>query len=207
MNSSRLIEQKIGHNFKDKSLLDNALTHPSSGQSKFELLEFIGDRVVSLIIAEWLWDKSPKNEKEYSTRAAGMTTKEVMLQISKLLELENFLEWKGAESHKKTILSDATEALIGAIYLDAGIDFTRQFIRQTWSKIESFEIVDPKMALQKLCQNRQIVPEYRVIRSYGEPHDMNYVIELKVGEKILTCKAKSIKSGEKMLAKKFLIDS
>ena len=212
-NNLEAFEKKIGYQFKDRTLLSDSLTHPSIEQSRFELLEFIGDRALSLCIGKMLWDNNVSNgkmfysEKEYAQNFMPMINKSALLQAGVKLDLQKYVMWKGEKEHENTIIQDACEALIGAYFLDAGFEKVYNFVSTTWSKLQfqSFKIADPKSILQNWGNRVNVKIEYKLISQEGPPHKPKYVVRLDVvNYKSIWGTGTSIKDAEKHVAAQFL---
>lgn len=200
-------EDEIKYSFSRKDLLMNALTHPSFKQSSFEILEFIGDRVINLIIAKILFHSKPANEKEYARKFVGLTNKDALYQAGLNMQLNKHVLWTGSPAHHKTIIQDATEAVVGAIFLDAGMDFTHEFVQKIWENVQNkgFDQVDPKTSLQLWVNKKKISIKYDLIKTSGPPHDRRYVVRLKVENYDESFGfGHSIRNAEKDAAEKFL---
>ena len=153
--SSKELEEILKYTFKDKDLLHKALTHKSfSSVSNNEKLEFLGDRVLGLIISKELLDKYP-NEKEgvIDKKYANLVNKKTCAEIAKNLNLKKFLylgaSHKNLERFADKIISDCLEAIVGAIFLDGGIKFSERFILKNWETFIDRSVVtliDPKIA-------------------------------------------------------------
>lgn len=185
----------LGHCFRDPALLEDAVTHPSlmgmgrrnarrSGGSPYERLEFLGDRVLGLVIAEWLLERFPE-EKEgaLAKRHAGLVNRDMAGAVSETFGLARYLRMSPAEEAgggraNVTILADACEAVIGALYLDGGIDAVRIFIRRVWAdRIErgAPPPIEPKTALQEWAQGRGLpLPVYELLEQSGPAHDPEF---------------------------------
>ena len=139
------LEKSLGYSFKNTRLLKQALTHPSallSGQgAEFERLEFLGDRVLGLVVATWLFDEFPQEkEGDLAKRLAGLVRKETLVEVAKSIDLDHFMVMKREKSSSQnkrleTLLSDGCEALIGAFYLDGGLEVAHAFIHQHWKDL------------------------------------------------------------------------
>lgn len=199
-------EKKINYSFKDVSLIESALLHPSFGQSKFELLEFIGDRVIALIVADSIWKTFPVNEKAYAYNFIAATNKEALLDIGKMMELDLVIQRKGCQSHDNTIIADGCEAVFGAIYLDSTLDNAAAIFRRFWDvkQLKSFQEIDPKTCLQNWANAGAESIKYTVLTQKGVPHKMEYVVQLAIGKKRVISSGSSIKAAEKNAAKLFL---
>lgn len=203
-------EQRVGYVFKDYWLIRYALTHPSFSASQFELLEFVGDRVISLIASDIIWKLAPPNEKIYAYNFVSITNKESLLKVGKAMDLSKFIQWKGCKSHENTIIADGCEAVFGAIYLDSDLSKAREVFNQFWKiqKIQSFEEIDPKTYLQNWANEKSAKVHYSIINQEGPPHQMHYTVELTVDNMPNTDKVissgSSIKIAEKNAAKLFI---
>ena len=139
-NKISLLEKKIGINFKDKKLLIKSLTHKSfNSKNNYEKLEFLGDRVLGLIISKTLLEIFPEDkEGSLDKKLASLVNRKKCCEISKELNLENFIVTSNIRSKKNKIedkiISDACEALIGAVYLDQGFNVVEKFIIKFWKK-------------------------------------------------------------------------
>ena len=182
----------LDYAFHNPTLLDQALTHPSvlsPGEGRvFERLEFLGDRVLGLIIAEWLFETFPQDtEGNLAKRFANLVRKETLVEVAATLGLDRSLRMRrekssSQEKRLETLLADACEALIGALYLDGGLEVTRQFIHQNWETylhITHSPPQDPKSILQEWIQSRgKPHPIYKVLSTVGPAHAPQFVIEV-----------------------------
>lgn len=179
------LEETIGYSFERSSFLKDALTHPSVSRhaKAFERLEFLGDRVLGLVVAAWVYECFPKeSEGDLTKRFASLVSRESCAQIAKDIILVNHLKIFSQDAVEDThILSDAIEALIGAIYLDGGMDPCHLFIRRFWENILYANKTPPKDAkstLQEWAQSRNIpLPVYQLIRIEGPDHSPTFWIE------------------------------
>lgn len=197
------LTERLGYQFKQKTLLQDALTHPSLGGGKprrknagtaYERLEFLGDRVLGLTVAAWLYDLYPEaSEGELSKRHAGLVNRVTLKKIAMVLELPRFLRVakgeQAATQRSQSVLSDAIEALIGALYIDGGITVAADFIKRHWltplnSQKQPAELADPKTVLQEWAQARGMpLPVYKVVRREGPAHAPKFVIEVTVRDR------------------------
>lgn len=209
------LEKKLRYEFKDKGLLKNAITHTSytfetKGRNKDnERLEFLGDAVLELIVSEYLFCNY-KNETEGSmtkTRASVVCEKS-LFEIAKKLNLGDFLFLGKSEKNtggnkRPSILSDAIEAIIGAIYLDSGFEEAKKFIIFNLEQTIKENIgkgnvnEDYKTALQeKLQQKGEVLIEYKIIGESGPDHDKEFTAQVLLNKKILAIrKGKNKKTG------------
>jgi ribonuclease-3 len=191
---SALLSEKLGHAFATPRLLEDALTHPSlAGGSKqrkkgapYERLEFLGDRVLGLAIAEWLYETYPNAaEGEMAKRHAALVNREALRSVALEIGLGQFVRLargEDATAARKNIatLPDAMEAVIGALYLDGGFPAARAFIHRYWQRdlAVSETPADPKTALQEWAQGQGLpLPTYRVIKNSGPAHAPVFMIE------------------------------
>ena len=212
-------EKKINYKFKNKGLINLALTH-SSFQSKnnknYERLEFLGDRVLSLVISEDLFLKYPdENEGALSKRLSDLISKQKLLEVANEINIKNMLridqfEKKNLKLKKNiSILSDVCEALIGAIYLDSNLENARKFISKYWKKKISKNILppqDPKSLLQEVAQKKGLdLPKYILKKKKGPAHNPRFEVEVFLtGIKKFSAIAKTIKIAEINAAKKMV---
>jgi ribonuclease III len=185
------LEDKIGHKFADQALLERALTHISalSGGSQgrsgsYQRLEFLGDHVLGLVVSDMLYQAFPRaNEGELSRRLADLVRKEACAEVGLEMELGPALRLGNSESHaggrsRPTILGDACEALIGAVFLDGGYDAAQQMIERFWKQrmLKPLRpLLDPKTMLQEWAQARGLpTPAYRELARTGPHHSPKF---------------------------------
>lgn len=186
--------RKISHPFKDKALLKLALSHRSNGKTNNERLEFLGDSILGFIIAEALYQRFPQaSEGELSRLRAGFVKKHTLAEIARELSLGELLilgsgEAKSGGADRDSILADALEAVVSAIYLDAGLRACRKEVI-TWfssrlQQLESNEVIpqkDAKTRLQEYLQSKQLgLPEYVVSELDGKDHEQQFTVSCKV---------------------------
>tara|TARA_B100001121_G_scaffold204037_1_gene178547 strand:- start:1726 stop:2394 length:669 start_codon:yes stop_codon:yes gene_type:complete len=205
------LEKKIKINFKDKNLLVKALTHKSfSKDSNNEKIEFLGDRVLGLVVAKKLLEIYP-NEKEgiLDKKFASLVNKKTCLEIAKNIELEKYLLTLNAKNKKNIIedkvLSDSCEALIGSVYLDKGFTVVEKLILNLWSnhiKNSVITQVDAKTKLQEFSLKRfKKLPIYKVISNTGPKHKPLFKVGVKlVNTKYFVSVGKSKKDAEQNAA-------
>ena len=210
----------LNYKFKNNRLLEEALTHSSarkSSKANNERLEFLGDRVLGLVIAEELLRLNPNSsEGQIATYYNYLVKKETCALIAKEIGLENLLTLgksvtRTNERQKDKILGNAVEALIGAIFLDAGFKTSRDLVLMVWRK--QIDIVrdiqaHAKTALQELLQsNGQEPPKYRQISRTGPDHDPDFCVEVLLGSGLKalgngsTIRMAETKAAEKILVK------
>ena len=212
-------EKKINYKFKNKSLIDLAFTH-SSFKNKinknYERLEFLGDRVLSLVISEDLFLKYPtEDEGALSKRLSDLVSKQKLLEVANEISIKEMLkidqfEKKNLKLKKNiSILSDVCEALIGAIYLDSNLENAKKFISKYWKKKISKNILppqDPKSLLQEVAQKKGLnLPKYILKNKEGPPHNPRFEVEVFLkGIRKFSAIAKTIKIAEINAAKKMV---
>ena len=214
----------LGHRFARPELLSEALTHRSAaldnwaGKNVFsasnERLEFVGDRVLGLLIAEWLAERYPKeNEGGLGRRLALLVSQPVLAEVADRLGLAACLSLAPSESKAgvrklATVLADATEAVIGALYLDAGLDVARGFVRRAWDDNMVAQVAPPKDAktgLQEWAMQRGLaLPVYEVVSVEGPSHAPSFVISVAVSGKSATATAGSKRIAEQSAAAELL---
>ena len=212
-------EKKINYKFKNKSLIDLALTHSSFKNKKntnYERLEFLGDRVLSLVISEHLFLKyTNENEGALSKRLSNLVSKQTLLEVASEISIKemlkiDFFEKRNLKLKKNiSILSDVCEALIGAIYLDSDLENAKKFISKHWEKKISKNILppqDPKSLLQEVAQKKGLdLPKYNLKKKEGPSHSPRFEIEVSLnGIKQFSATAKTIKDAEINAAKKMV---
>tara|TARA_B100001248_G_C27329938_1_gene430895 strand:- start:135 stop:803 length:669 start_codon:yes stop_codon:yes gene_type:complete len=211
----KIFEKKNNIFFKNKNLLIRALTHKSLNKiSNNEKLEFLGDRVLGLIMAKKLLEIYPE-EKEgvLDKKFASLVNKKTCLEIAKKIELEKYIMILSSKNKKYTIedkvLSDCCEALIGAIYLDKGFSFVEKFTLDLWSEnIKDSKItqIDAKTKLQELSLKKfKKLPIYKIISNTGPRHKPLFKVSVKLhNTKIYIAEGKSKKDAEQNAAIKIL---
>jgi ribonuclease-3 len=193
------LEQTIGHRFRDHDLLEAALTHKSAPRrpahrdgrdTSYERLEFLGDRVLGLAVAEMLYERFPnESEGALAIRQAELVRQETLAAIAAELGLGRLVRLPDVEEKaartKPALLADVCEALIGALHRDAGIDAARRFVAAHWSarmNAASEPPKDPKTALQEWAQARSLpLPRYRPVATGGPPHQPVFTVAVEVG--------------------------
>lgn len=182
------------------TLLSDAITHPSASEkTEFEKLEFIGDKVIALYVANLLYDECD-NEKQYSQMLVSMTNRDALLQAAKSIDLEKYIVWKGEHHHKDTILVDSFEAIIGAIFLAQELDIMNKLLAQSLPKTNL--IVDPKNVIQEWSHKNGYDFKYELVSQEGQEHNKVYTMKLIVNNKEYIGTGLSIKLASKAAANK-----
>ena len=184
----------IGHPFRDPDLLRQALTHRSHGACHNERLEFLGDGVLNCVIAAELFQRFPQlAEGELSRLRASLVNQQSLFEIAQGIDLGRYLllgegELKSGGARRPSILADALEALIGAVFLDGGFDAARNFVLHSFDR--PLKDADPhaigkdaKTLLQEFLQARRIaLPQYSVVGTAGEAHEQIFRVECLIPE-------------------------
>ncbi|MDH4133523.1 MAG: ribonuclease III [Gammaproteobacteria bacterium] len=183
---------RLGYSFSDTRLLERALTHRSRSSQNYERLEFLGDSILSFVIADALYGRFPQTTEGDLTRLrASLVRRETLAGLARELDMGNCLELGGGELKsggfdRDSILADALEALFGAIYIDGGIDAVRDVVRRLYQPvIERIDPAviqkDPKTRLQEFLQKHSLpTPAYEVLSVEGEPHQQHFVVACRV---------------------------
>lgn len=186
------LEKHLGHTFHDAALLTRALTHRSRGADNNERLEFLGDSILNVIVSAHLYERYPQLDEGALTRLrASLVNKPTLASLARELELGRFLllgegELKSGGFDRDSILADTLEAVLGAVYQDAGLETTRRVVLTLLeAKLGVLDPravpKDPKTQLQEWLQKRALpTPEYRVIEITGEAHNQRFVVECRV---------------------------
>jgi ribonuclease-3 len=211
------LQQRIGYHFRDAGLLKLALTHPSAarGQNN-QRLEFLGDAVLALVVSRILYELYPaEQEGELARRRAALVRGETLAQVARDIELGTTLrvgvsETQGRGWENPSNLEDAMEAVIGALYLDGGLETAEAFIAPRWTEIAKQNTAPPKDAktsLQEWAQARGLpIPSYNVIESTGPAHSPVFTIEVVVqGHPSAQAKAPSKRAAEQEAAGMLLV--
>lgn len=211
---------KLNYKFKNKKLLELALTHPSMSKNgvagNYERLEFLGDSVIGLVVADMVYKRfGDLPEGKLALIHSTLVRKSTLAKIAEKLALGKYLIMdygeaaSGGRENPKN-LEDALEALIGAIYLDSSFTEVQEFMVPLWSEHFSdnlaFADKDAKSELQEWAQKLgKPIPEYKVINQTGAPHNPTFTIELHVeGLKPLQAKGSSKKEAQILVATKML---
>ena len=219
--STSPLETLLGHSFVRPELLREAMTHRSAvhgrgrrGRGSNERMEFIGDRVLGLLIAEWLAERFPhEQEGDLGRRLALLVSQPVLAQVAEGIGLGEALsvspgEAKAGVRRRATVLADALEAALGALYLDGGLERARAFVRGAWDAVMSRQEEPPKDAktrLQEWVQARGLgLPDYLVASRVGPPHAPEFVVTVAAGGFIGTGTAGSKRAAEQMAANELL---
>jgi ribonuclease-3 len=192
--AGRWLKERLGCTLSDGGMLRRALTHRSFGQDNNERLEYLGDAVLSFVVAEMLYRNFPEaTEGELSRYRASLVSGDALALIAAAAGIGEHLrlgdgEMKSGGQRRGTILADALEALFGAIYLDGGLDAARdvaaRLFREPMCALPAAsELKDAKTRLQELLQGRGFaLPTYTVLEVSGDPHEQRFRVRCDVGE-------------------------
>ncbi len=186
------LQARIGHRFRQTALLERALTHRSFGADHNERLEFLGDAVLSLAVSSLLFDRFAGSDEGDLTRVRAHLVREDSLHRMALqLELPDVVrlsegEARGGGAQRASILADALEAVIGAVFLDAGFDAARALVQRLFGDVIAGTEIgswakDAKTELQEWLQARRLpVPTYRIAATRGQAHAQTFEVECEV---------------------------
>lgn len=184
------VTEKLGHKPKDLSLFERAVTHPSFGPANYQRLEFLGDRVLGLIIAELLMERFPK-EKEgvISHRFTSLVSRETCAAIGLEIGVPDQLRlgkqaWQEGVSGSENVVGDVVEALIAGLYLDSGLDRARDFIRSYWERLIDAQAQAPRHPKSLLIEwaegSGRKYPIYEVVNRSGPDHAPCFTVRVEV---------------------------
>jgi ribonuclease-3 len=209
------VERHFGYAPQDAALWTEALTHGSTGEARdYQRLEFLGDRVLGLVIAEWLYEDAASSEGKLSQRLNVLVSRATCARIAREIGLGPLMvlgkqasDDGGRESDN--ILGDVMEALLGALFVEAGFETARKAVRSLWAEVvagEAGSTKHPKSALQEWAAgNRRKPPEYRLVDRSGPDHAAQFTVEVSVngiGEAQATAGSKG--AAEKLAAAEFM---
>lgn len=212
-------EKIINYKFKNESLLFEALTHSSSKAVKsnkkknnYERLEFLGDRVLGLVLAEYFFKLFPdSNEGFLNDYFQKYANQDFLSQFAKKIQISDFIKTQKGDNldNNKSVLSDVIESLIGAIYLDSNIDECRKFIVNNMLKIVSetdHPIKHSKSLLQEFCLDQfKQLPKYSMVDKSGPDHMPIFTVSVNINEKnAMLAKGSNLRNAEENAASKLL---
>jgi ribonuclease-3 len=186
------VGEALGGEPKEIKLFERALTHGSHGRETYERLEFLGDRVLGLIVARWLYERFPNEpEGKMSRRYNALVAREACADVGRALDIPRFVRLgKQAREDQANlsdnVIGDVTEAMLGAIYLDGGIDRADAFVRSHWAPFldgQKRAPVHPKSALQEIAAEKKLgVPVYEQVSRYGPHHAPRFRVRVSLGK-------------------------
>ena len=183
------LEKNIGYDFNDKGLLEQALTHRSTGSKNNERLEFLGDGILNFVIAAAIYKCKPRApEGEMSRLRAHLVRKETLADVGRELNVGDFLRLGGGELksggyRRDSTIADCVEAILGAIYLDNGFSACEQVILSLFkTRLDDLpdlsDLKDPKTRLQEFLQSKgKPLPEYEIIEISGKEHEQVFKVK------------------------------
>lgn len=192
LDGKRLLARRLGYEFRNPALIEQALTHRSYGGAHYERLEFLGDSIVNFLVGEALFHRFPQaREGDLSRMRAGLVKGATLAEIAREYQLGDCLnlgpgELKSGGHRRESILADALEALVGAMYIDGGLEVCRERVLSWFESrlrtIQPGELnKDAKTRLQEWLQARQQpLPVYRLCQAHGEEHDQQFEVECEV---------------------------
>ena len=189
MNGAAFVAEQLGHKPKDLGLFERALTHSSLGRDSYERLEFLGDRVLGLVVGRWLYERfDAEPEGQLSRRYNALVARETCAEIGRelgvpaLIRLGKQARDDGASNN---VVGDVVEALIGALLLDGGVDAADAFVRRAWAPHldrQGRAPVHAKSALQELAAARRLkTPVYEIVARSGAHHSPRFTVRVSVG--------------------------
>jgi len=213
------LEEATGHRFADLQRLDRALTHASArskGGRDYERLEFLGDRVLGLCVAEMLFEQfQTANEGELSVRLNQLVNADALAEVADELSLSDFIRIgtdvkQLRKAHQKNLRADVVESLIASIYLEGGLDAVRPFIRRYWTGRATTATAarrDAKTELQEWAHREHgVSPAYAVLSREGPDHDPMFTVSVSVGNlKPETADGRSKRIAEQAAASRMLV--
>jgi ribonuclease-3 len=186
------LQQRLGHRFARAELLERALVHRSFGVNHNERLEFLGDSVLNLAVSHLLFERFSGSDEGDLTRVRAHLVREdslhkaaLVLRLAEALQMSEG-EARGGGAMRPSILADAMEAIIGAVYLDGGLDAAMGLVRQLFGEVIASTTADswrkdPKTELQEWLQGRRLpVPTYRIVATHGQAHAQTFDVACEV---------------------------
>jgi ribonuclease-3 len=192
INTPERLCKKLELHFHDAAWVRRALTHRSANGENNERLEFLGDSILGFVIAEWLYERFPQADEGVLSRLrASLVNQSVLAELARGFNMGDYLilgagELKSGGYRRDSILSDVMEALIGALYLDQGMDACKTWLRRLFAtRLDSLSAEpvrkDPKTRLQEWLQARNAeLPVYALLSVSGEPHQPVFEVECRV---------------------------
>ena len=187
---AEFLARTLGHKARDVALFERALTHPSVGRDNYQRLEFLGDRVLGLVMAEWLSELFPlEQEGVLSHRFTTLVSRAYCAQIAREVGITAHVRLgkqarDDGAGNSDNVIGDVTEALIGALYIDGGLDAARRFIRDAWAALVEAQTTaprHPKSLLHEWAEGHgRKPPTYTVVDRSGPPHAPRFSVRASV---------------------------
>ena len=186
------IGETLGGEPRDPNLFERALTHGSHGRETYERLEFLGDRVLGLVVASWLYQRFPNEpEGKMSRRYNALVARETCADVGLSLGVPPYIRL-GRQAREDNanmsdnVIGDVVEAIIGAIFIDAGLERAEAFIRSNWAPFleeQRKAPVHPKSALQEVAADKKLgVPNYELVSRFGPHHAPRFRVKVSLGK-------------------------
>ena len=209
------LQERLEYHFRDSKLLCRALTHPSTKLPDNQRLEFLGDAVLEFCVSDMLYRKYPDfHEGALTARRAALVCEHTLSVLARQLKLGDYLYMGNGEDanggrEKPSILSDAMEAVLAAVYMDGGYAAVKPIILKMYAeeeKLLSWQVKDGKGALQEYTQGHDMgLPSYEIIEAYGPDHDRHFTAQVSIqGKPMAQGRGCSKKHAEMEAAKKAL---
>lgn len=186
------VGEVLGGEPRKPQLFERALTHGSHGRETYERLEFLGDRVLGLIVAAWLYQRFPNEpEGKLSRRFNVLVARETCGEIGRALDLPRFIRLgpqarEDRANMSDNVVGDVVEAIIGAIYLDGGLERAEQFVKSNWAPFldgQRKAPVHPKSELQEVAAEKRLgVPLYELVARFGPHHAPRFRVRVSLGQ-------------------------
>jgi len=186
----KFLKKALGHDPKDLGMFERALTHSSVGKESYERLEFLGDRVIGLVIAHWLYERFPNEpEGKLSQRYNELVARQTCAEVGRELGLPAWIKLgkqarEDGANQSDNVVGDVVESLMGALLIDGGLDEAEEFVRRAWSPhLESQGAAPkhPKSALQELAAARNWgAPEYEIAQKSGAHHAPRFTVRVAI---------------------------
>ncbi len=220
--AAEALEERLGHRFANPQLLDQALTHRSAADPRRqqldsnERLEFVGDRVLALCMAEWLAERFPQErEGDLGKRLGSLVARDACARAAESLGLGAALHVPDGEGRtglreRANVLADAMEALLGALYIDGGLAAARALVRREWTALMEADDTPPvsaKSRLQEWTLGRGLgLPQYRLDATSGPPHAPQFVVSVSAAGREAQGMGDSKRAAEQAAAEAWLSD-
>jgi ribonuclease-3 len=189
--TAAFLTEALGVQPRDAGLYDRALTHGSRGGESYERLEFLGDRVLGLLVANWLYERFPDEpEGKLSRRFNALVARETCAEVGRAIALPPHIRL-GKQAREdlanlsENVIGDVVEALLGAVFLEHGLDAAKGIVRKHWAPfldVQKRAPVHPKSALQELAAARNLgVPAYEMLARFGPHHAPRFRVKVSLG--------------------------